>query len=204
MIPIPSLRPVFETLRVIEQRAGQAIAQELDLMIQTVLNLRPQTSLEDRAYADALLLKLDGLRSTQLVKQPSCAEASAVYANPVQVEGIAIPQGDSPIEPARHSVHLYSPKSGYLKDIVIVEGFMAAVGIFHERVSTAVDCLVEATWSHGQVVRGRLTARTMLGVVVAVIQPDDHISAQEQRKVEDPGATLLLTHTPCRFVAQAA
>lgn len=201
MIPMPSLRPVFDTLRAIEERAAKAIVQELDLMIQTVLDLRPQTDLESRAYADALLLKLDDLRCRQLTQQPACAEKDAFYPKHLQIDPIAPPLSGRQIDQARHSVHLYASDSGFLNDIVITHGFMAAVEVFHERVSAVVDCLVEATWSHGQMVRGRLTARTMQGIVVAVIQPDGHCSAQDQHKANDQGT---LTQITCESIAQAA
>ena len=50
-----------DTLRAIEARAERAIVQELRLMMQEILGLRTQLVLEDRAHADALLLKLDHL-----------------------------------------------------------------------------------------------------------------------------------------------
>ena len=55
-----------DTLRAIEARAERAIVQELRLMMQEILGLRTQLVLEDRAHADALLLKLDRLESDQV------------------------------------------------------------------------------------------------------------------------------------------
>ena len=58
-------------LHAIETRAERAIAQELAVMTRDVLMLRPTLDVEDRAYADGLLLKLDQLiRNQQL--DPVC------------------------------------------------------------------------------------------------------------------------------------
>lgn len=56
-----------ETLRSIEAGAERAIVQELKIMQQQVLALCPSLNMEDRAYADGLLLKLDRLIDDQLV-----------------------------------------------------------------------------------------------------------------------------------------
>ena len=58
---------ISETLCAIEQRAERAIVQELRLMVQEILVLRPSLGLEDRSHADALLLKLDRLEASQQV-----------------------------------------------------------------------------------------------------------------------------------------
>lgn len=55
-----------DTLHAIEARAERAIVQELRLLIREVLALRPSLGLEDRAHADALLLKLDHLGRSQM------------------------------------------------------------------------------------------------------------------------------------------
>ena len=58
-------------LHAIETRAERAIAQELAVMTGEVLMLRPTLDVEDRAYADGLLLKIDQLiRNQQL--DPVC------------------------------------------------------------------------------------------------------------------------------------
>ena len=54
---------ITETLCAIERRAERAIVQELRLMIQEILAMRSHLSLDERAYADALLLKLSHLES---------------------------------------------------------------------------------------------------------------------------------------------
>lgn len=59
---------VADMLNAIEDRAQRAIVQELRLMIQEVVTLRPTLAFEDRAHADALLLKLDHLSRSQMVE----------------------------------------------------------------------------------------------------------------------------------------
>ena len=49
---------ITDTLCAIERHAEHAIVQELRLMTQEILTMRTQLTLEDRAHADALLLKL--------------------------------------------------------------------------------------------------------------------------------------------------
>ena len=67
------------TLRAIEVHAERAIAQEIRIMIQEVLALRPSLNMEDRAYADGLLMKLDRLLRDQLLL-PECSTAAPMHA----------------------------------------------------------------------------------------------------------------------------
>jgi hypothetical protein len=91
--------PATHALHAIEMRANAypcAIVQELRIMIEEVLALRPSCNLEDRGYADALLMKLDRLIGDQLVPSvhgdlptvdaalPNEAEASLVAAHAVE------------------------------------------------------------------------------------------------------------------------
>lgn len=66
------------TSRAIEVHAD-AIVQELRIMIQEVLAPRPSLNIEDRAYADGLLTKLDHLLRDQLVTL--CSDAAAVESD---------------------------------------------------------------------------------------------------------------------------
>ncbi|WP_265304462.1 hypothetical protein [Verminephrobacter eiseniae] len=59
---------VSDILRSIEHRAERAIVQELHLMMEQIMKMRTSLVLEDRSYADALLLKLDRLRDDQVVR----------------------------------------------------------------------------------------------------------------------------------------
>ena len=52
-------------LYAIERCAERAIVQELRIMLDEVLALRPTLNMDDRAYADGLLMKLDRLIQDQ-------------------------------------------------------------------------------------------------------------------------------------------
>jgi hypothetical protein len=54
-------------LQAIERRAERAIVQELRILLDEVLALRPMLNVEDRAYADGLLMKLDRLIREQIL-----------------------------------------------------------------------------------------------------------------------------------------
>ena len=54
-------------LQVIERRAERAIVQELRILLDDVLALRPTLNFDDRVYADGLLLTLDRLIRDQIL-----------------------------------------------------------------------------------------------------------------------------------------
>lgn len=56
-----------EILRALEARSERAIVQELRLMVKEVMAMRPSLIPENRAHADALLLKLGRLEAEQSV-----------------------------------------------------------------------------------------------------------------------------------------
>jgi len=58
---------ITEILNTIETYAEHALAQELRLIKDEVLELRPYLSRDEQDHADALLLKLDRLMSDQVV-----------------------------------------------------------------------------------------------------------------------------------------
>lgn len=84
--------PSTQTLHAIEIRAERAIVQELRIMTQEVLALRPSLNMEERAYADGLLLKLDRLIVSQLALPESGNAAPAYRSPPVTV---TLPSHDS-------------------------------------------------------------------------------------------------------------
>ena len=55
------------TLHAIERRAEHAIVQELRILLDEVLALRPTLNIDDHAYADGLLMKLDRLIQEQML-----------------------------------------------------------------------------------------------------------------------------------------
>lgn len=83
---------VADTLNAIEARAQRAIVPELRLMIKEVVTLRPTLHFEDRAHADALLLKLDHLSRSQMVE---CVEAQSHAGPQVTVPAMIWPHATS-------------------------------------------------------------------------------------------------------------
>jgi hypothetical protein len=63
----PSMITVTAILNAIEAHADRAIVQELRVIKKEVLQLCPSLNPDDHEHAEALLLKLDRLRSDQLV-----------------------------------------------------------------------------------------------------------------------------------------
>ena len=68
-------------LQVIERRAECAIVQELRILLDDVLALRPTLHFDDWAYADGLLMKLDRLIRDQIL--------------PTELETILLPVADA-------------------------------------------------------------------------------------------------------------
>lgn len=208
MTPMPSTRSAADTLRSIEERADKAIVQELRLMIQTILDMRSQLLLDDRAHADALLLKLDRLRCDQVVEAPASPAESAPHA-PERHRPNKTPDGSANgvmTALTGHTLHCYDPEHGILQNSLTVPGFMEAIRHFQERVPASVDCMVVATWCHGQVVRGELTARTVQGIVVAHITPieDGAARAGVHREANRHGTVSPLMATAGPAMAEAA
>lgn len=69
---------ITDILCAIEHRAERAIVQELRLMTQEILAMRTHLTLDHRAHADALLLKLDHLERCQQVEAVTRAAAAEV------------------------------------------------------------------------------------------------------------------------------
>ena len=194
MTSLPSFNTVSETLRYIEQRAEKAIAQELHVLMQSVLALRSQLLLDDRSHADTLLMTLDRLHSEQTSPAPraECNDLAgcAVSSEPRHTEGAATDTktgtgaGTAMTPPnVTHYLYLYDPTSGGMAHVFVADSFMQALKRFEEQVHSTVDCTIEATWCNGQPLRGDLQARTMTGRVVAQIQPAIPPSATSQAAV---------------------
>ena len=66
-------------LHAIERRAERAIVQGLRILLDEVLALRPMLNVDDRAYADGLLMELDRLIQDQTL--PAELEPSLPAAN---------------------------------------------------------------------------------------------------------------------------
>jgi hypothetical protein len=115
---------ITTTLCAINRRADRALVQELRLMTQEILALRTQLTLEDRAHADALLLKLDHLARCQCVEtatpRASCAPAADAGGLP------SLPITLLPLEPSSFLVHFYSHDLGDLEKVLLTESLGAA------------------------------------------------------------------------------
>ena len=65
---------ISEILHGIERRAERAVVHELRLMTQEILSMRTHLSIDHRAHADALLLKLDHLERCQRIQVADTTE----------------------------------------------------------------------------------------------------------------------------------
>lgn len=146
-----------DILRSIEQRAERAIAQELHQMIQQVLGLRTALVLDDRAHADALLLKLDRLIDDQVVRP---IDAGTMPPLPGLDELL-------PPSPCDYEVRFFDRDYGDLEEVAIVESFPLAVQLAADRHKADPNDLTEAVWADG---RGRLTVRSRHGAVLLRIE----------------------------------
>ena len=98
---------ITETLCAIERRAERAIVQELRLVTQEILTMRTQLMLEDRAHADALLLKLSHLESCQRV-EPVAPSAPPLCLAPTESRfpSLALDMLE-PLQPSAYLVQIY-------------------------------------------------------------------------------------------------
>lgn len=153
-----------DTLRAIEARAERAIVQELHLMTQEILRLRTHLVLEDRAHADALLMKLDHLGRDQVVAPRAADEATAFLMPLLRLEPLTM------AEPKAYKASFYSREYGDLEDAVTVETFEAGVQVVRDRLPRDGEHVIEATWANG---RGLLTVTSPRGTVLARLEALD-------------------------------
>jgi len=141
----------------------RAIVQELHLMMEQILKMRTSLVLEDRSYADALLLKLDRLRDDQIVRPVGAAEAPPMPPLP------PLPPLDDllPLSPSDYEVRFYDREYGDLDDVAVVESFPLAVQLAVDRHKADPNDLTEAGWTEG---RGTLTVRSRHGTVLVRIE----------------------------------
>lgn len=149
-----------DILRSIEQRAERAIAQELHQMIQQVLGLRTALVLDERAHADALLLKLDRLIDDQVVRPIDAGTMPPMPPLPGLDELL-------PPSPSDYEVRFFDRDYGDLEDVTIVESFPLAVQVAADRHQADPNDLTEAGWADG---RGTLTVRSHHGTVLLRIE----------------------------------
>lgn len=159
---------ITDTLCAIERRADRAIVQELRLMTQEILAMRTQLTLEDRAHADALLLKLSHLESCQQVDSaaPLALAPAAAPAGP----GFPVLAFDSlePLQPGSYLVHFYGHELGDLERVDLTESLAAAAQLVRQHLSERPCPVWQVTQDAGD---GTLAFLTDNDVVLASIEP---------------------------------
>lgn len=124
---------ITDTLCAIERRAERAIVQELRLMTQEILTMRTQLTLEDRAHADALLLKLSHLESCQRVEAvapsslPPCLAPAETRFPSLFLDSL------ESLQPGAYLVHFYGHEVGDLERVELTESLPAAVQLARQR-----------------------------------------------------------------------
>lgn len=150
-----------DVLRAIEVRADRAFVTELRLMVQEVLALRLHAGLEDRAHADALLLKLDHLERAQQ-STASCADPAPAFLMPT----LSFPALETS-EPDAYRAEFYAAENGDLEDVQTVTRFADGVQLVQQRLTPDGDFVVTASWVRHH---GELTITTPRGMVLARVQ----------------------------------
>jgi hypothetical protein len=162
-----------ETLRAIEARAERAIVQELRSMVQEIVGLHTQLALDDRAHADALLLKLGRLEREQIVAPASTLDVARHLMPEVRLD-LAMPS--QPV----YRVSFYDLEYGDLTDVVTTDTFDAGVQLVRDRLPRDADYEVEATWTSGL---GDMEVRTPRGTIVARVEAVNSGSVMVQPRV---------------------
>lgn len=169
---------VAETLCAIERRAERAIVQELRLMTQEILAMRTQLTLEDRAHADALLLKLTHLEH--------CQQVDTVAPCPAAPAGPGFPRlpidSLEPLQPDHYLVHLYGHALGDLERAVLVETLASAAQLVRLHLAERPQPIWEVTHSAAN---GELAFLSGDDVLVAVISPCEPLTPDVEPLVAD-------------------
>lgn len=180
---------ITDTLCAIERRAERAIVQELRLMTQEILSMRAHLTLEDRAHADALLLKLTHLESCQQV------EPAAPPALPrgVTSAGTGFPllalDSLEPLQPSAYLVHLYGHDVGDLEHVELTESLTAAVQLARQRLDEQPRDVSQVSYDTGT---GQLSFLASDGLVLVGILPREPRMPEVETCVADACASLAL------------
>lgn len=174
-----------ETLLSIEKRAERAIVQELRLMVQEILALRPSLGLEDRSHADALLLKLDRLEASQQVASAQDIAAPILLMPDLQLPAVG-PSGDG------YVVTLYGIARDTEDCTEFAPSIEAALRLLAQRLPEQFDYRIDAKWASGRI---DMAMFTEAGVLVAHVQPyqlEEAFTAHMGRDAsQEPGSTAL-------------
>lgn len=162
---------ITDFLCAIERRAERAIVQELRLMTQEILAMRTHLTLEHRAHADALLMKLDHLARCQQVEAAMPAAATTVAT----ADGAAITslQFDviGPQPPSHFLVHFYSHEAGDLERVDLTETLAAAAQLVRQHLSERTRALWQVTHSTKSGALAFLTGEDMVLASIVPCEP---------------------------------
>ena len=121
-----------EILHGIERRAERAVVHELRLMTQEILSMRTHLSIDHRAHADALLLRLDHLERCQHIQVPGAAEeASSPSPTDRATPGLPFDHLEA-LQPSHYLAHFYDHDAGDLDGVALTETLAAAVQLVRE------------------------------------------------------------------------
>lgn len=159
---------ITDFLCAIERRAERAIVQELRLMTKEILAMRTHLTLDHRAHADALLMKLDHLERCQQVEAvtPVVASAVATADDPVITSLQFDVIGSQP--PSHFLVHFYGHEVGDLERVELTETLAAAAQLVRQHLAEPTRALWQVTHN---ATSGALSFLTGDDMVLASIVP---------------------------------
>ncbi len=149
--------------------------------------MRTQLTLEDRAHADALLLKLSHLESCQRVD--TAAPPTAPHGPAPAGTGFPSLALDSlePLQPSAYLVHLYGHDIGDLERVEFTESLTAAVQLARQRLDEQPRAVSHLTYDTGT---GQLSFLAGDGLVLVGILPCEPCMSQVEACVQDACASL--------------
>ena len=180
---------ITDTLCAIERRAERAIVQELRLMTQEILAMRTQLTLEDRAHADALLLKLSQLESCQRVEPvvpsalPSCLASAGTRFPTLALDSL------EPLQPSAYLVHFYGHEVGDLERVELTESLATAVQLARQHLDEQPRDVSQVMHDAGT---GQLSFLAGDGLVLVGILPCEPSMPEVEASVADACASLAL------------
>ena len=158
---------ITETLCAIERNAERALVQELRHMTQDILGMRSHLTLDDRAHADALLLKLDHLERAQSADCTAHAPRPAVPAQAPVPSPLRIAMLQ-PCGPSHFLVHFYSHDYGDLEKVELTDTLVAAAQLVREHLAQRRHHVVHLPQRASD---GRLSFFTGEDLVLASVEP---------------------------------
>ena len=194
------MTPITETLCAIERRAERAIVQELRLMIQEILAMRSHLSLDERAHADALLLKLSHLESYQQVEV--VAPPTIADSDPMTVPVVPALRFDmlEPLQPSNYLVHFYDHELGDLERVEFTESLSAAAQLIRRQLADHPSWVRHVEHDPSS---GHLSFLMANDTVFATVQPCEPNTPDVEADVAEACAALSrgdVTALQCLFV----